>query len=135
MKHVTLPDIICNHLLPALPDADQNRHIAYLAVIISSGLAAPEAANASLAAKIIDRLMEVGKIATKWGFMQPKEDFLHLPISLGNKVKTPESVLLLMQSLALGCMLCSTPEVKCLVTVSAALPVQLLHHVFCCGIQ
>ena len=90
VTHITLPAIVCNHLLPALLDADQNRHIAYLAVIISSGLAAPEAANASLAAKIVHRLKEVGKIATKWGFMQPKENFLHLPVSLGNKVSNPE---------------------------------------------
>lgn len=83
---MTLPDIICQHMLPALAAADEASHVAYLALIISSGLTAPEALNASLAAKIISKLKAHGKLVTNHGVKQLGEDFLHLPVSLGNKV-------------------------------------------------
>ncbi len=84
-----LPDIICNHVLPALPasgQVSQASHIAYLALIISSGLTAPEALNPSLATKIISKLKGHGQVATNHGMKQLQEDFLHLPVHLGNKV-------------------------------------------------
>jgi hypothetical protein len=75
-----LPDIICHHVLPALPACDEASHIAYLALIISSGL------NASLSTKIISKLKAHGKVVTNHGIKQLEEDFVHLPVSLGNKV-------------------------------------------------
>ena len=81
-----LPDIICHHVLPALPASDHASHVAYLALIISSSLTAPEALNASLAAKIISKLKAHGKLVTNCGVKQLVGDFLHLPVSLGNKV-------------------------------------------------
>ena len=92
LKHITLPDIVCNHILPSLHNTDQVSHIAYMAVIISSGLTAPEAANPLTTAKFITKLKEVGKIATNHGFLQLKDNFLHLPVSLGNKVRTIGSI-------------------------------------------
>ena len=86
LKHVTLPDIISNHVLPALPASDAESHIAYLALIVASGLTAPEALNASLAAKIIDGIKAHGSVVTNHGIKQLGRDFLHLPVSLGNKV-------------------------------------------------
>ena len=83
---MTLPDIICQHVLPALPASDEACHVAYLALIISSGLTAPEALNASLAAKIIGKLKAHGKLVTNHGVKQLGGNFLHLPVSLGNKV-------------------------------------------------
>ena len=81
-----LLDIICHHVLPALPACDEASHITYLALIISSGLTAPEALNASLSTKIISKLIAHGKVVTNHGIKQLEEDFLHLPVSLGNKV-------------------------------------------------
>lgn len=81
-----LPDIICHHVLPALPACDEASHIAYLALIISSGLTAPEALNASLSSKIISKLKAHGKVVTNHGIKQLEEAFLHLPVNLGNKV-------------------------------------------------
>lgn len=90
LKHVMLPDVISNHVLPALPAADADSHISYLALIVSSGLTAPEALNASLAAKIIDGIKASKKVVTNLNFRQLERDYLHLPVSLGNKV-TPEN--------------------------------------------
>lgn len=86
LKHVMLPDVISNHVLPALPASDADSHISYLALIVSSGLTAPEALNASLAAKLIDGIKAGNKVVTNHGIKQLGKDFLHLPISLGNKV-------------------------------------------------
>ena len=81
-----LPDVISNHVLPALPASDADSHISYLALIVSSGLTAPEALNSSLAAKIIDGIKASNKVVTNHGMKQLGKDFLHLPVSLGNKV-------------------------------------------------
>lgn len=86
LVHVTMPDIVTKHVLPALPASDTDSHISYLALIISSGLTAPEALNASLAAKIITAIKAHGKVVTNHGIKQLGQDFLHLPVSLGNKV-------------------------------------------------
>ncbi|DBA85049.1 TPA: hypothetical protein ACH3X2_005780 [Trebouxia sp. C0005] len=86
LKHIMLPDIICHHVLPALPACDEASHIAYLALIISSGLTAPEALNASLSSKIISKLKAHGKVVTNHGIKQLEEAFLHLPVNLGNKI-------------------------------------------------
>ena len=81
-----LPDVICNHLLPALTASDADSHISYLALIVSSGLTAPEALNASMAAQIIQGLKSHGQVVTNHGMRQLGHDCLHLPVSLGNKV-------------------------------------------------
>lgn len=86
LKRIMLPDIICNHVLPALPNSGQVSHIAYSALIISSGLTASEALNPSLATKIINKLKAHGKVVTNYGIRNLKDNFLHLPVSLGNKV-------------------------------------------------
>ena len=86
LVHVTMLDMVSRHILPALPASDADSHISYLALIISSGLTAPEALNASLAAKIIDAIKAHGKVMTTHGIKQLGRDFLHLPVSLGNKV-------------------------------------------------
>lgn len=86
LKHVMLPDVISTHVLPALPAADADSHVSYLALIVSSGLTAPEALNASLAAKIIDGIKASKKVVTNLNFRQLERDYLHLPVSMGNKV-------------------------------------------------
>ena len=86
LRHVMLPDIISNHVLPALPATAADSHISYLALIVSSGLTAPEALSASLAAKIINGIKAGNKVVTNHGTKQLGQDFLHLPVSLGNKV-------------------------------------------------
>ena len=86
LKHVMLPDVISNHVLTALPASDADSHVSYLALIVSSGLTAPEALSASLAAKIIDGIKAHNKVVTNHGIKQLGADFLHLPVSLGNKV-------------------------------------------------
>lgn len=88
LKHITVPDIVCNHLLPTLHEANEAQHVAYLAVMVSSGLTAPEAANPALSTKILNKLKEVGRLATNGGFLQLKGNFVHLPTSLGNKVRS-----------------------------------------------
>lgn len=103
LKHVTLPDIISNHVLPALPASDAESHTAYLALIVSSGLTAPEALNASLAAKIIDGIKAHGSVVTNQGIKQLGRDFLHLPVSLGNKVILHSTLLHLCSVHLSGC--------------------------------
>lgn len=86
LKHVTLPDVISNHVLPALTASDAESHVSYLALIIASGLTAPEALNATLAASIIDGIKQHSRVVTNHGIKQLGNNCLHLPVSLGNKV-------------------------------------------------
>ena len=86
LKHVMLPDVISNHVLPTLHATDADSCISYLALIVSSGLTAPEALNVSLAAKIINGIKAGNKVVTNHGIKQLANSFLHLPVSLGNKV-------------------------------------------------
>lgn len=86
VKHMQLAGIITDHLLPALVSCNESAHVAFLGLIISSGLTASEAPDQSLADTIISSLKLCGKVVTNQGVMQLQGSFLHLPVSLGNKV-------------------------------------------------
>ena len=81
-----MTSIITNHLLPALPKCSSNTHVAFLALIINSGLTSSEAPNQELAKTIIASLQSHGKVVTNSGIKQLQDFFMHLPTSLGNKV-------------------------------------------------
>ena len=85
-RHMQLAGIITDHLLPALVSCNESAHVAFLGLIISSGLTASEAPDQSLAESIVSSLKSHGKVVTTHGVMQLQGSFLHLPVSLGNKV-------------------------------------------------
>ena len=86
VKHLQVTSIITNHLLPAMNKCNSSTHVAFLALIINSGLTSSESPNQELANRIIASLKAHGKVMTNRGMMPLDGTFLHLPPSLGNKV-------------------------------------------------
>lgn len=86
VQHLQVTSIITDHLLPALNKCDSSTHIAFLSLIIESGLTSPQASNQELAHTTVTSLKSHGQVVTNHGYISLANNFLHLPAALGNKV-------------------------------------------------